>query len=225
MSPFFCVLNIYMYRKYCYKIVKDRFAFFPEPFDTGHHLGTGYTNHDDYFLLISKNASTTIRRKLEECKWKYCLRPPLESKTVHAILRDPFERWLSGISEFLCNGNYEKDMSEIFKLIESKTYIEMISEIGIFDGHTVPQTWYLSNLQVDKVKFYKFDETVVQRMFKNLNIDGAFMDEKVSNNAPYQSEIKNIVKDQIIKHDLKEKILSHYLTNDLLLIKSIKKWL
>jgi hypothetical protein len=65
----------------------------------------------------------------------------------------------------------------------------------------------------------------VQRLFKNLKIDGPFIDEKVSNNAPDQSEIKNTVRDQIIKHDLKEKILSHYVTNDLLLIKSIKKWL
>jgi len=213
-----------MYRKYCYKIVKDKFNFFPEPFDTGHHLGTGYMNQDDYFLLISKNASTTVRKKLEEYKWKYCLRPPLESETIHAVLRDPFERWLSGISEFLCNGNYEKDIKEIFQLVESATFIEMICEIGIFDGHTVPQTWYLHGLDINKLKFYKFDDSVVERLFKNLDINDTYTNEKVSIALPYQSEIKSIVRDQVAKQCLQSKVLSHYVTNDILLMKNIKDW-
>ena len=48
--------------------------------------------------------------------------------------------------------------------------------------------------------------------------------EKVSIALPYQSEIKNIVRDQVAKHDLRGKVLSHYVTNDILLMKNIRNF-
>jgi len=210
-----------MYRDYKFEIIKNICSFNVKNFDLGHHPGTGYFKDNNYFLLISKNASTTVRNVLAEQNWHYCIRPPIDVEKFYVIVREPYDRWLSGMAEFLCNG-FKNNQTEIDSLMDNDSFIRMLVEIGIFDGHTAPQTWYLNSLPMDRLFFYKFNNSVVDRLFKDLNIFVNYEDQKRSELLGEQHNIKNKLEYKVKKLGLTDNIIEHYRFNDLILLTKIQ---
>jgi hypothetical protein len=215
-----------MYRQYKYTLNNKINAFFSEPFDCGHSLGTGYYKNKKYFLLVSKNASTTVRTILTEKNWSYHNNiRGLDIEKFYVILRDPLERWYSGVIEFLVNGVSNNKNNSLFDLFKDEYFIKMLVEVGIFDGHTVPQSWYISNLIYSKILFYKFDNAVVDRILTHLDEECIYKNHKKSIELPLQGELIEILKQAIKKLDLENRIKKHYIENDYILINSVKNWL
>tara|TARA_A100001035_G_scaffold273933_1_gene265134 strand:- start:259 stop:987 length:729 start_codon:yes stop_codon:yes gene_type:complete len=79
-----------------------------------------------------------------------------------AITRDPVQRWISGLNEFICR--FQPDMDWVIDQVKSKKYI--------FDEHTGPQTSFLrlctdNNANLKLIKLDKLLSPKVNLFIKN----------------------------------------------------------
>jgi len=88
------------------------------------------------FITINRNAGTTLREFLPKCGFKVIEKPSIDkvmNYSFFAIIRDPVDRWISGVNEYICyNG---KEVSEIKQLVKD----ELSNNNFDFDQHTRPQ--------------------------------------------------------------------------------------
>jgi hypothetical protein len=139
------------------------------------------------YVPIAKNASTSIENSLEFTPVKVVLQPncyfdldiPKKYRSQYKffiVTRDPNERWISGINEFLNIYDYQGiDFDGDEKGSRNKFLSELKNNKFIFDGHTEPQ--------LSTIKFcFKYDIDIsFLKLDKNIN-------EKISNilNRPVQ---------------------------------------
>lgn len=84
------------------------------------------------------------------------------------ILRDPYERWLSGISTYIMRDvHYLQMTKEVMKLITTK--IE-------FDEHTKPQTNFLNGIDTSDCTFFRVDHS---------------LDKDIQNFMDYKKQVKS----------------------------------
>ena len=95
----------------------------------GHPLGSCSRVGNDALLWIPKNASCTLRTLFGEVRYSIF---DFDVETYYVFLRDPIERWKSGLLEYISRHKDQKDW-----------ILDNISKIQ-FDEHTVPQTTFLN---------------------------------------------------------------------------------
>ena len=149
---------------------------------------------DLMYVYIPKNASSWTKPNLKDWGWEFFnYRTDRLNKHALVILRDPVERWLSGIAEYLTL--YHKDMVKPWKETE-----DIIFDRITFDDHTEKQTKFLEGLDTDNCTFMMCDESYRQN-FSNF-IATRLGDNKyykydyqhVSENCPNRSRFKRIFK-------------------------------
>ena len=128
----------------------------------GHRLGECWYTNNFTYTHIPKNASSFVKGCLINNGWQYS-NTFVENKHYIVVLRDPLERWLSGMAEYQTNSNQlDLDVHTIFNTIT-------------FDDHTETQYYFLKHLQttpwLSNTTFFKFGPD----LRKNLN---KFMSEK-----------------------------------------------
>ena len=138
-------------------------------------VGTKYS-----YVSIGKVASTFMNKFLESLKYPQTVydynvqdeyRLP---QTYMVILRDPIERWCSGIVEYLVNNKkFKGDDNMSFNLKDRET-LDLIFGVAIFDRHTCPQVDYLNDLDTENCIFFKldkgFEDTIKRFTEKELNV-------------------------------------------------------
>ena len=121
----------------------------------GHTLGECWNNTDKSitFVHIPKNASSFIKGCLLSTD-KFTHNSILVDADQYLIaLRDPIERWISGIAQFM--------------VIESNKHLtlqELVNTVT-FDDHTELQTYFLQNVNLNKCTFLRVDNN----LRKNIN--------------------------------------------------------
>ena len=114
----------------------------------GHRLGECW--HDDTrdisYIHIPKNASSFIKACLIGAGgyWRHS-ETLVNSKENLIILRDPIDRWCTGIAQYLYNSN-QPNMLE-----------ELIFDTITFDDHTDLQTYFLQGVNLDAGTFILLD--------------------------------------------------------------------
>ncbi len=110
---------------------------------------------DNAIVRIPKNASSLIAKHGLERNWFYTGNKLhlVEPKFFHVVLRDPLERWISGVLEF--QQRYEYPLWMILKNLKK---IE-------FDEHTVPQYKFLPDY--GKLYFYNMDDGGLDILLKH----------------------------------------------------------
>lgn len=119
----------------------------------GHQVGGGLLSPDNktFFFCIPKNASTFMTGVLLQNNWEYANISYFTGTEVICLVRDPLDRWISGISTYCClhllNQNYGSDM-----FVENyNTLVErLIFDNIVFDDHTTPQIEFINTIPVDK---------------------------------------------------------------------------
>jgi hypothetical protein len=146
-----------------------------------YRFGQGQRSPDGRFNLIDipKNASTEIKRQLSD--WADSNHRDSELDTQHLIiLRDPTERWISGMTEFLvgrcshmggCNGDISE--SEIEEQMSGRLFQNLLFNFVVFDVHTLPQCCFLQGLDLGRATFFWHDATVVQRVLDHVGRTGS----------------------------------------------------
>lgn len=93
-----------------------------------HRLGDCSRFNNDALVWIPKNASSTLRFLFTEERHNFL---NFDVETYWVFLRDPIERWKSGVTEY------------IFRHPEKHEWVlDNINKI-VFDEHTIPQTSFL----------------------------------------------------------------------------------
>ena len=100
----------------------------------GHSIGTCAVRNDNAFLLIPKNASTsyTSLGHIDNIQ-----NTTINWKTFVVTLRDPFTRWLAGVSEYYIRHEFEYSRIEDLERVLDKVEL---------DEHTVPQIRFFEQL-------------------------------------------------------------------------------
>jgi hypothetical protein len=123
----------------------------------GHTLGGGMITPDKkyFYLNIPKNASTFTNNVLNDNGWEFWNISDGVFKEAILILRDPVERWISGITTYInlwiLYNEYNSDqfITDYNKLVE-----RFIFDTVVFDDHTMPQSFFINNIPAHITKHY-----------------------------------------------------------------------
>ena len=132
------------------------------------------------YIPIGKNASTFMEEFLPQLgkpltSYNYNNPPPFSwPKKFIVVLRDPFERWCSGIVEYLVNSQMYREGENTPWALEHRETLDLIMGHLTFDRHTCPQLDYLDGLTHEQCIFFRLDEnfenTIRKFAEKELNV-------------------------------------------------------
>jgi hypothetical protein len=121
----------------------------------GHRLGECWVDevNDISYIHIPKNASSFVKGVLMGCGgfWHHS-ETLVNSNENLIVLRDPIDRWCSGITQYLYNSKQDLSIEEVFNRIT-------------FDDHTDLQTYFLQGVDLSRATFMLVNDN----LRKNLN--------------------------------------------------------
>jgi hypothetical protein len=119
----------------------------------GHHLGECWVNNRSYtYINIPKNASSYLKACLMGSRTSWVYHDHfIETQQNLVILRDPVDRWCSGMAQSLFNSGKESSDDTIFKSIT-------------FDDHTELQTYFLQDIDLTKTIFFLVDDHLTKNL-------------------------------------------------------------
>lgn len=116
----------------------------------GHRLGECWVDdvNNISYIHIPKNASSFIKGVLIGAGgfWRHS-ETLVNSNENLIVLRDPIDRWCSGITQYLHNSKQDLSVNEVFDRIT-------------FDDHTELQTYFLRGVDLSKATFMLVDENL-----------------------------------------------------------------
>jgi hypothetical protein len=136
------------------------------------------------YVNVPKNASTWTKAQLATLGAKednYFINSDLNKKSMLVVLRDPVERWVSGISWYMSKQHPELiNRCEINSEVRSAVLL-MVERQIIFDSHTTPQLSFLQGIDFSNTTFMRvksnndeYRETFSKFFKKELGIDNLF---------------------------------------------------
>ena len=136
---------------------------------------------DLMYVYIPKNASSWTKPNLKDWGWEfYNYHTDNLNKTAIVVLRDPVERWLSGIAEYFTlyhsNINAPDNITELVSIIFDRI---------TFDDHTEKQVKFIQGLDTDQCIFLWCDD-IYRANFSKL------ISEKISDNKYDRYEYQHV---------------------------------
>jgi len=160
----------------------------------GHIQGQCMSHWDSPYMYINvpKNASSWTKPNLMDYGWEfYNYRTDQLNKHSLIVLRDPVDRWVSGIAEFLTlyHPTFNIDSSEL---------VELIFDRITFDDHTERQVYFLDGIDTDNATFFWCDENYRENFSAFItehygpNKYNRYDYQHVSENSPERKRFKQI---------------------------------
>jgi hypothetical protein len=148
--------------------------------DLGHNLGECWVNSDKEitYINIPKNASSFIKACILSTKdhWGYSNKL-IKNKENLVILRDPIDRWCSGIAQSLFNSKkYDWPIEDIFNFIS-------------VDDHTESQIYFLQGIDITKTTFILVNANLRSNLKNWFNERGMLVD--LENIHQYNASIED----------------------------------
>jgi len=180
------------------------------------------------YLGIPKNASSFISRLLYDNKWKLFINdsnhfitrntyiPTTSVQECFIILRDPIDRWISGVTQYLTTFRFAASLNQ--DIIISQQTLDFLCDIIDVDDHTLPQHYFFDNLYPNMPKTYFWvNKQLKDNILCKYNLDDNNKNAMpVNNNGTPDDSI-------IIRNLLKDKITSHINSNNMI-IQQIKDY-
>ena len=208
----------------------------------GHNILEGMISPDrQYFYLnIPKNSSSSIKPELESLGWDYSHYSDyrdFETMKVIVALRDPVDRWLSGMAEYLMmyqqrtiDNIVDPNVYDFQPLLGEKLALSLLFDRLTFDDHTERQAVFLRTIPFAKCQWLWIDQDFNQNFSSFLTAAGYtnnFINAKRENSTDDPSfDKKKKLKDflrYVIEHDQhKKSTLEEYLWADYELINQAK---
>jgi hypothetical protein len=124
----------------------------------GHELGSCFVSGDNNLIYVNipKCASSWTKSNLESVGWQLTNYHLKKMHQTHAlvVLRDPIERWLSGICEYFTLYHKDVDINQF-----NNAFYELLLDRITFDDHTEKQRYFIEGLDTDNCTFFKCDST------------------------------------------------------------------
>ena len=189
----------------------------------GHVYGEcmSHPSTDLMYVHIPKNASSWTKPNLQDFSWEF-YNYHIDKLDKHAIvvLRDPVDRWLSGIAEYLAL--YHPDF-----ILHNSEGIDLIFDRICFDDHTEKQVNFIHELDTDCCTFFRCDEYYREDFSTFLdehnmpNRYHKYEPQHVSKSSPVREKFKNIFSREI-QNPKYLKAVKEYFAADYELINQIK---
>lgn len=185
-----------------------------------------------FVLNIPKNASSFIQAWTEQFGWKANLYHTQEHRITEAIiiLRDPIDRWISGITQYLqsyilhAKGTYDLDQGPGAQdqYMSATDFVDRYNDVvhrliydnlDRFDDHVWPQNELVQGILENKRRvYYYLDPTLEDRLSQHFGIP------KVSNlsrNAGSDSTdgrlLQEFFKEMLhLRPDLRKRVMQRY---------------
>ena len=120
----------------------------------GHNLGECWVNTNKLitYINIPKNASSYMKACLmgSKDKWTYYDHFINQQQNL-VLLRDPVDRWCSGMAQSLFNSKMEMSDDSIFEHIT-------------FDDHTELQTYFLQDIDLTNTVFFLVNDHLTENL-------------------------------------------------------------
>lgn len=123
----------------------------------GFNPGGMFVKNDLCYIPIPKNSSSYIGQLLLKNGWNTAnfLTSDLSNKKIIVLVRDPMDRWISGMSQYLCSTLLKNGRTEI-DIINSWNDIiqDLIFDRIIFDDHTEKQVYFINSVPRKNCVFF-----------------------------------------------------------------------
>jgi len=188
----------------------------------GHVFGECMTHSESdlMYINIPKNATSWTKPNLADFEWEFYNyhTDNLYHKTAMVVLRDPVERWASGMAEYLYL--YHRDWTTSSFTTE---LLDLIFDKIAFDDHTEKQVYFIEGLDLSRCVFFKFDEHYRENFSNFLAENGMpnnyrnYAKQHVSDNDAIRKQFKEIFT-QALKNSKYLNQVEDYFRQDLKLI-------
>jgi hypothetical protein len=193
-------------------------------------VGTHYS-----YISIGKVASTFMGEFLANLKWTNTSYNYNEidkqrlPKTYMVVLRDPVERWCSGIVEYLVNNRRFLEGEGSEWSLQNRETLDFIFGVAKFDRHTCSQVDYLHGLDTNDCVFFKldsnFEDTMKRFAEKELNspINDAIIRDFAYNTSERETHktLRNTIDFQIKNNPRYMKTIKDHFKNDIILFDQV----
>lgn len=193
----------------------------------GHVFGEcmSHPDTDLMYVHIPKNASSWTKPNLKDWGWEFYNyhTDNLYHKHALIVLRDPIERWLSGIAEYMFLYHKNIDTAHF-----SKCFFDLVFDKVAFDDHTEQQVLFLENLDLKNCTFFWCNTQYRELFSYYLNAQGMtnryfkYEYQHETSTSPERQKFKEIFKQTLEKNSKYITQLDNYFANDYKLIRSIK---
>ena len=177
----------------------------------GHTVGQCYKCPDQPVVYINtpKCASSFMKTQVLDLGWQprflqlgdwVAMEPtdmikPDDIEKIIVVMRDPYDRWLSGIAEYF--GEHFNDPDGIFDYLSNPLTLNLLSQRIWFDDHTESQLFFLQHVPLEKCVFFRQEQGLnykISDYFKTiLNIPNNIVSEKpvhVSTGGSWNGRVK-----------------------------------
>ena len=134
----------------------------------GHRLGEGLLspNKEHFYLKIPKNSSSFAVNHLTKLGWSHSFVKDNPHASILVALRDPMDRWISGVIEYL----FMYHMNQIdhivsnppefdfWPLLGERLGISLLYEKISFDDHTERQSLFLNGINLNRCQALLVDQ-------------------------------------------------------------------
>lgn len=182
----------------------------------GHRLGECWVDntHSLTYVHIPKNASSFIKGGLLGCgsEWKHSeILVPADEYLI--VLRDPIERWISGIAEYCYNSG---------NILGIKEALEQFT----FDDHTEHQVYFIQGVDLSKATFLWVNDKLQNNLgqwLKQFNYHANIQDAlKYNTSEGSKREFINQFTNEINSNLEYQARLKEYFADDYKLIEGVK---
>lgn len=177
----------------------------------GHKLGECFycRSTSATYVHIPKNASSFIKSCLIRTNdWIYS-ENFLTNDHYLVALRDPIERWVSGVAQLLTNNNNQMPFDEIANHVT-------------VDDHTETQTYFLQKVDINKCTFFKVDSELSTTLQQWLNEHDYKIPVSQTLENQGNQDIKKYVKEKVDSDPTFVLKLKQYFKDDYELINRVK---
>jgi hypothetical protein len=193
----------------------------------GHVFGEcmSHPDRDLMYINIPKNASSWTKPNLLDWHWEnYNYHTDnLYHKHALVVLRDPVERWLSGIAEYMYLYHQKLDSAHF-----SSCFFDIVFDRVAFDDHTEQQVLFLEKINLDNCTFFLCGPDYRKSFSQFLNDHGmpnkynSYDYQHVTENSPERKKFKQIFKHTIENNSKYLYNIKTFFSEDYKLINSIK---
>lgn len=198
-------------------------GFLTEWKNTGHRYGECMSTADGdlMYVYIPKNASSWTKPNLQDWGWEF-YNYHTDALNKHAIvaLRDPVDRWLSGIAE--CMFLYHPTFG-----FHDRETVDLVFDRVVFDDHTEKQVKFLHGLDTDNCTFLLCDQNYSKNFadliakYYGANRYATYEPQHVSERSPERKRFKEIFQHYLLESKYLTQI-QNYFEEDYKLINSVQ---
>ena len=174
--------------------------------DRGFIPGGMFVKGDLCYIPIPKNSSSYVGQLLAKNGWGYSnfLTDDLTNKKIIVLLREPMDRWVAGITQYMCSALLNKGRT-VDIIINQWTAItrDLIFDRVIFDDHTEKQVYFINNIPKESCVFFNSasqPELAIKNYLNtqgiDLNID-FIIDKNQTQSDVHKEKLFNFIKTQL----------------------------